>query len=141
LTHKSSGKKTDISQALNYLNQVCKKKSLCFLISDFEAHDFETNLKITSRKHDLTCVVTEDLVEKELPDCGVVEFQDIETGEIISLDTSHKFTREALKTQSKQDQDELQFMFRKNKIRHFYIDTRESTVKPLVSYIRQRERA
>ena len=141
LTHKSEGKKTDLNGALNFLLQVCKKKSLCFLVSDFETQGFEKSLKIASRRHDLTCVYTEDIAETDLPNCGVIDFQDSETGECFSVDTSNPKDMQALKDRAQKDFFHLQTLFRKNKIRHFQVNTRDSVVTPLVSYIRQREKS
>ncbi len=72
-------KKTNISQALKYLNNVIKKRSIAFLISDFMDTNYEDALKIANRKHDVVGIRIYDKRENELPDIGLIKVQDAET--------------------------------------------------------------
>ncbi|MFK7827533.1 MAG: DUF58 domain-containing protein [Oligoflexales bacterium] len=140
LTHQSKGHQTDLAGSLAYLLQVWKKKSMCFLISDFEASDYQKNLKLVSRKHDLTCVLATDQRENSLPPCGIIQFQDAESGEIISIDSSDPKVRESFAQRSKSEWQQLESFFKKNRIDYFVVDTKQSLVKPLVAYFRKREK-
>ena len=140
LTHQSKGHQTDLGGSLAYLLQVWKKKSMCFLISDFEASDYQKNLKLVSRKHDLTCVLAKDPREELLPACGIIQFQDAESGEIIAIDSSNPKVRESFTQSTKKEWQDLESFFKKNRIDYFVVDTKHSLVKPLVSYFRKREK-
>ncbi len=87
-------KKTDLSQALKFLSATQKKKAIVFVISDFMVdEDYEKTLKIASKKHDITGVRVYDIREEKMPNIGMVEMEDAETGEILVVDTSSKQTR------------------------------------------------
>jgi uncharacterized protein (DUF58 family) len=79
---------TDIGQALQFFNNVVKKRSICFLISDFQAPDYETPLRIAARKHDLIGIHLYDPREANLPKAGLLRAFDAETGQAGWIDTS-----------------------------------------------------
>ncbi|MBX7108823.1 MAG: DUF58 domain-containing protein [Chitinophagales bacterium] len=80
-------KKTNIASALQYLNNVIKKKCVVFVLSDFMNDGFEPMLTITARKHDVVGIHVYDERETALPDIGLLQVQDAETGKIICIDT------------------------------------------------------
>jgi len=82
------GRQTDISAALEYLNRVLTRRGVVFLVSDFMSESYETALKIANRRHDLIAVTVTDPRERELPNVGLIELEDAETGEEILIDTS-----------------------------------------------------
>jgi uncharacterized protein (DUF58 family) len=85
--------KTDISQALRFLSGTQKKKAIVFVISDFIADDYEHTLKIAGKRHDVTGVRVYDLREEQMPDIGVVNMADAETGEAMLVNTGSKQVR------------------------------------------------
>lgn len=88
-------KKTDVGQALKFLSGVLKKKAIVFLISDFMATpDYEHTLKIASKKHDITGVRVYDNREEEIPNIGLVNMLDAETGESMLVNTGSKVVRQ-----------------------------------------------
>lgn len=87
--------RTDLSGALKFLSNVMKKKSIVFVLSDFMAEDYEHNLRITGKKHDLTGIRVYDPMEKSLPNLGVVSMEDAETGRIQWVNTQSGKVREA----------------------------------------------
>lgn len=89
----SKSKKTDLSQALKYLSSVLKKKAIVFLISDFMVKDYEHTLKIASKRHDVTGIRVFDQREESIPNIGVVNMLDAETGEIFLVDTTSNKVR------------------------------------------------
>lgn len=89
------GTGTDISEALKFLSSVVKKRSIVFALSDFQDEDYDKNLKIASSKHDLTALRIIDPAEEHLPDMGLIQLQDPETGTIDWFDTSSKSVRAA----------------------------------------------
>src|SRR5678815_1855820 len=89
------GRGTDPADALNFLNQVVHRRSVVFLISDFQTRDFSKELSVTSRRHDLIAVPIVDPREEELPNVGRLTLEDAETGEQIEVNTSDPSARRA----------------------------------------------
>ena len=87
-------KKTDLSHALKYLSSVLKKKAIVFLISDFMVKDYEHTLKIASKRHDVTGIRVFDQREESIPNIGIVNMLDAETGETLVVDTNSKSVRQ-----------------------------------------------
>lgn len=85
--------RTDISQALRFLSGTQKKKAIVFLISDFMSSDYEQTLKIAGKKHDVTGVRVYDIREEKMPDIGIVNMADAETGETLLVNTGSKKVR------------------------------------------------
>ena len=86
-------RKTDVSQALKFLSGVLKKKAIDFLISDFMADDYEQTLKIAAKKHDITGVRVYDPREEQMPNIGLVNMADAETGQTMLVNTGSKQVR------------------------------------------------
>jgi len=91
---KPESKGTDIGLALRYLNNVNKKRSIVFILSDFLAKNYETPLRIAGKKHDVIGIHIFDQAEYKLSSIGLVKVQDPETGKIMILDTSSKSIRQ-----------------------------------------------
>lgn len=89
----SKSKKTDLSQALKFLSGVLKKKAIVFLISDFMVKDYEHTLKIASKRHDVTGIRVFDQREESIPNIGIVNMIDAETGETLLVDTTSNKVR------------------------------------------------
>ncbi len=126
--------------ALNYLNQVLHRRSVVFLISDFQAPDFSRELSVTSRRHDLIAIPIIDPREEELPNVGLLTLEDAETGEQIELNTSDPSVRLAfLKAAGERTAARLRD-FRKKRIDSIPIRTNQDYVPALRSFFRDRER-
>jgi len=91
---KPKRKGTNISEALRFLSSVVKKRSIVFTLSDFQDEAYDKNLKIAANKHDLTAIRIIDPAEEQLPNIGLVQMQNPETGSINWVDTSSKVVRE-----------------------------------------------
>ena len=132
---------TDIAEAFRFLNRVQKRKAVVFLISDFLDTNYEKEMRITARRHDLICCPITDPHELELPNVGLIELEDAETGELQTIDTSSKKLRNAFATQAKIDHEELLTMFRKNKVDNinFSTDTKDSYVDDIRQLFRKRQ--
>jgi uncharacterized protein (DUF58 family) len=134
------GRGTQPAIALNYLNQVLHRRSVVFLISDFQAPDFSRELSVTSRRHDLIAIPIIDPREEELPDVGLLTLEDAETGEQIELNTSDPSVRLAfLKSAGERTAARLRD-FRKKRIDSIPIRTNQDYVPALRSFFRDRER-
>ncbi|GGD15938.1 DUF58 domain-containing protein [Hyunsoonleella pacifica] len=87
-------KQTNIAEALKFLTNVMKKKAIVFVLSDFIADDYERTMKIVSSKHDVTGIRIYDKREEDIPNLGVVQMQDEETGELMLVNTTSKKVRQ-----------------------------------------------
>ncbi|WP_323789104.1 DUF58 domain-containing protein [Psychroserpens sp.] len=90
---KPKSKLTNISEALKFLSNVMKKKAIVFVLSDFIADDYKQTLKIAAGKHDITGIRIYDKHEERIPNLGMVQMQDEESGELILVNTSSKKIR------------------------------------------------
>lgn len=138
LYFKPESRQTDINTGLEHLLNGLKRHSIVFLLSDFEDQGYFQALKILNKKHDAIAIHTVDQREKNIPDLGLVTFQDPETGQKITINTSDK--------QSKQkyidyiEEKRNKFIEKANRINldHIEIDVSQSYIKPLVSFFKTR---
>ena len=82
-------RKTNISQALRFLNNTLRQKTITFLLSDFLDESYDEALRVAGKKHDLIGVKVYDKMDMELPDVGLIEVEDAETGEMVWVDTGN----------------------------------------------------
>jgi uncharacterized protein (DUF58 family) len=140
LTCEPVGKRTDIAGALEYLTRINRKKSVAFIISDFQDQDFTKALDIAQRRHELVPVVITDPMEEKLPSMGIVQVEDPETGAIVAIDTSSKKVRDAFAAFAKQQRHQREQAFQRLKIDSVQVRTDEDHIRPLITYFRQRAR-
>lgn len=133
------GTGTNLQVALDHLNRVAKRRTVVFLISDFQDTGYEKTLKIASSKHDIIPVVVADRREHEMPNVGLVRLRDEETGETITLDTSSGRNRERYAQLYRQQSDERDSMFRRLRLLPIHLETGRDLVEPLHKYFYARE--
>lgn len=132
-------KGTNIQIALKYLTNVIKKKSVCFLISDFhDSNSYSDALKIANRKHDIVALRITDMHENYLPEVGLIKLRDNETGNLIWIDTSDKNFRKQMEINRLKFEDALKDMFNKSGVDYTTIHTHEGYIKPLVNLFKKR---
>jgi uncharacterized protein (DUF58 family) len=134
------GRGTNPGEALSYLNRIVDRRSVVFLVSDFQAPDFSKELSITSRRHDLIAMQIVDPREEELPDVGWVTLEDAETGEQIEVNTSDRRVRVALAERVRALGQARLKDFRRKRIDTVKLRTHEDYVVPLRTFFRNRER-
>ncbi|MBK8500307.1 MAG: DUF58 domain-containing protein [Flavobacteriales bacterium] len=132
---------TDIAGALRYLNNVIKKRSIAFLVSDLLDDGYEDALKIANRRHDLVVLRTTDPREGELPNVGLVHFADPETGELRWMNTGSRAVRNAYRAAGLKHQQRTRELLRRSGVDHATISTNEGYVRPLMRLFKQREGA
>jgi uncharacterized protein (DUF58 family) len=130
--------KTNIAAALRYFTNAIKKSSTAFIISDFMDKNFEKDLTIANRKHDVVALQVYDIRETELPNVGLVKLKDAETGERIWVDTSDKRLRTTYKHAWGQSQLELQKSFSKSGVNSVSMNTSEDYVRALMKLFKMR---
>jgi len=139
-------KKTDIAGALRYLTNVIKKRSICFVISDFMDDstplnkNMEDAFKLANKKHDIVALQVYDERETELPDAGIVRFRHAETGEILTVDTSDPRVRSNYKKNWDLRQRYLFETFARSGVDKALLRSDQSYVKPLMTLFKKRGR-
>lgn len=131
-------KLTNVAEALKFLSNVMKKKAIVFVLSDFITDDYKHTLKIASNKHDVTGIRVFDKREEEIPNLGMVEMQDEETGEIMLVNTSSKKVRDNYKKFYREKVEYFRDSFAKSGAGVINCRVDESYVKKLLSYFKQR---
>jgi len=140
LYYKPAHKGTRVASALEHLNLVIRKRAVVFLISDLLDQGYERALKISNQKHDVNVVQLVDPRERELPDVGILELRDAETGEIVYLDTSLPRMRDLYRRSWERNRERARKLFRQNQIDSVLIDTARPYDAPLVRFFEERAR-
>jgi len=139
LYHKPEGKGTDLTVALEHLNKAVKRRAVVFVISDFQSTGYDDAMRIARRRHDVIPIVVTDACELQIPDVGLLEVMDNETGEAVLVDTSSErlrsqYTEHALAQANQRDTN-----MRRMDIDSIHVRTGESFVEPLTRFFRTRE--
>ncbi len=131
-------KKTDLAIALKYLSNVLKKKAIVFVLSDFMADHYEQTLKLAAKKHDLTGIRIYDPREETIPNLGMVQMQDAETGDMMLVNTQSKKVRTAYAAYHRDRIDYFETTFNKSGAGVISCRVDESYVKKLLGYFKKR---
>jgi uncharacterized protein (DUF58 family) len=133
---------TDIVSALKFLNAVQKKKSVVFLVSDFlignQTATAEKILRVTSRHHDIIAVPVSDPAESELPDVGLAELEDPETGELVLVDTSSRKVRDLFRMKAMQENEALDKFLKRTGIDHIRVSTDRAYIQDVRALFKRR---
>jgi uncharacterized protein (DUF58 family) len=129
---------TNVGAALEFLNNVIKKKTIAFLLSDFVSKPYEHALSLVARRHDLVGIHVYDKYDKELPSAGLVQVVDSETGGRMWLDTDDKSIRRKYTEDFEVRNKYCIQTFRKSGASLLNIRTDEDYVKHLQIYFKGR---
>lgn len=139
LEYKPESKNTNIGAAIEYLNNVIKKKCTTFLISDFiDNGDFASPLIVANKKHDIVAIQVYDKRLSDLPDVGLLRVRDAELGSEIYIDTSLKSVRKAHYDSWLERQNNLKKIFTRSKVDSVSIRTDQDYVKALIELFAKR---
>lgn len=130
--------KTNVANALKFLSNVMKKKAIVFVLSDFIADNYRDTLKIAAKKHDLTGIRIYDKAEETIPNLGMVEMQDQETGELLLVNTGSKNVRNQYYSYHRERTDYFVESFTKSGAGALSCRVDESYVKKLLGYFKRR---
>jgi len=134
------GEGTDLGVALDLLGGIGKRRTVAFLISDFIADQYEKPLKVVSAKHDLIPIQIADPREDELPDVGLALVEDLETGELVEVDTSDLDVRANYAREAQRQRAAREHLFRRLQLDHVTVSTDRDFVKPLTELFRLRQK-
>ncbi|MCB9255570.1 MAG: DUF58 domain-containing protein [Chitinophagales bacterium] len=129
---------TDLSLALEYFNNLVKRRSIAFVISDFVSKPYEDALKIVKKKHDIVGVHLYDKLEKELPDIGLVQVRDSETQALKWIDTSSKALRKNYSAYFEKKREENQKIFNKINAEFVSLSTEDNYTTALLKMFKHR---
>jgi uncharacterized protein (DUF58 family) len=138
LFHQPLGRGTDLTAALEHLNRVARRRSVVFVVSDFQDSGYEKVLRVAKRRHDLIPIVIGDPREAQMPNVGLVELLDSETGELVVVDASSRRLREGFAADVRQAAEQRRQMFRRIDIGTIDLTTGESFLEPLREYFHRR---
>ncbi len=131
---KPENNQTDLSVALQYLTNVIKKRCTAFLISDFLVQqDFQTDLTLANRKHDVVAIQVYDQRETELPSVGLIRVKDAETGREMLIDSASKNLRNNYRRWWEEQEMRLDTTFKKSKVDAVSVSTAQDYVKALMA--------
>lgn len=134
------GKGTNLNLPLEYLLKIMKRKAVVFLVSDFQTKDYERNLKLAAQKHSVIAITITDPRETTLPDIGLIQLQDAETGEIILVDTRVNNLPQNFASLTAAERLREKRFFHSIGIDVIEIQSDHSLVNPIIQYFKIRER-
>ncbi|MAP81565.1 MAG: DUF58 domain-containing protein [Aequorivita sp.] len=130
--------KTDVASALKFLSNVMKKKAIVFVLSDFIADSYQDTLKIAAKKHDVTGIRVYDKAEENIPNLGMIQMEDQETGELLLVNTSSKGVRNQYYKYHREREAYFTESFTKSGAGALSTRVDESYVKKLLGYFKRR---
>lgn len=139
LSFEPTGTGTDIAGALDYLGKMVKRQCVTFLISDFQDSAYDKQLKLAAHHYDLIAVTITDPRELELPNAGLVELMDAETGEQILVDTASAAARKRFHVAAKARHLEIKDQLTRFNIDQIDVHTDRDHVRDLIRFFRTRE--
>ncbi len=139
LAHKPQNRGTSIKAALDYLGRVAHRRSVVFILSDYYDEGFLDQLKVASLKHDIVSFYLYDPLERELPSCGLLEMSDLETGRMITVDTTSLRVRKSYTEKFNKRLAGLRDRFRKYGCDFLEIDLSKEYIHSLSKFFLQRE--
>ena len=131
---------TNIAVGLDYLGKVLTKKAVVFLVSDFLETGFEKKMRVMGRRHDLIAVSITDPREIKMPNVGLLELEDAETGEMIIIDTASSTVRGQYETRGRDRAENLRKTFYSMGIDQIDINTNEDYMRKIMRFFIERER-
>ena len=131
-------KGTNIKEALRYFTLAIKRRCTAFLISDFLSEGFEDELKIANKKHDLIALQVYDQREVEMPNVGLVQLEDAESGQVRWFNTAKKKNRIAYKANGLRMHGQIKDQLKRSGVDHTRLATHESYIQPLMTLFKRR---
>lgn len=136
---KTDSNKTDLNHVLSYFRNAIKRRSIAFVISDFTSDSkFVDSLRIARRKHDIVAINVKDEAELNIPDMGLIQLEDAESGLKQWINTSSKLERKRIQSSFIKRQENIALQLKKSGIDFTTISTDESHVKPLMQLFKRR---
>lgn len=133
-------KKTHLASSFQYLHNFLTRTAVIFVISDFLDEGYEKSLKILSQRHDVIAIKIKDRREKEMPNVGLIEFEDSETGETLLINSAKRKVRETYRRNAEKRDEELDKLLKSLRIDKIDVSAEASYVEPLMKFFKVREK-
>ncbi len=134
------GTGTNIAEAIHFAGRVFQHRVIIFLLSDLYAPDFEKPLAVISKKHDIIVITINDPAEFDLPDAGILQFQDAESGERWLIDSGDAKIRDACRKDNIARRDDRRRRLLTTGVDFVDIFTDKPYMAPLIALFKERER-
>ena len=131
---------TDLRAALERVSKVMKHAGVIFIVSDFQAADYETNLRRLTRKHDVVAVRVKDAQELKVPNIGLLPFRDPETGVTTLVDTGSYRFQDWQRRENRNFEERTKTLFKKCGVEELPIETRNDLADTVVRFFSARAR-
>jgi uncharacterized protein (DUF58 family) len=129
---------TSLDEALIYLNNIQKKRAIVFVLSDFMCTGYESALSVASKRHDIIGLHIYDQIEKDLPNVGLINTTDSESGKQVVLDTSSKKVRTNYNSWFANNYEYFKSTFNRYRSDNISINTQDDYVKLLLQFFKRR---
>ena len=140
LYSEQSGEGTDINKVLESFSKISTRKTITFIISDFQTENFKKTISIANKKHDIIAVTIMDPAEKDLPNVGILKVHDAETGEEKYIDTRDNKTMKEYRENFLKRTKERDDLLKSVNVDRIDIWTNKSYVDPLVKFFKMRSK-
>lgn len=140
IPRKSQRQSTNISGAMQFLMSVSVRRTVCFVISDFQDDHFISAMQSANRRHDVIAVLMQDPRERNIPNVGLIRLKDSETGQTKIYDSGSAGFRNHVQTMTDQRIESLRKMFYRSDIDFIEVDVTRSLVSPLTEFFRMRQK-
>jgi uncharacterized protein (DUF58 family) len=139
IDYQPKNKGTDFNVALEFLNKVQKKRTICFVLSDFvSANAYQKNLSVSAKRHDIIGIKMNDTLESELPNVGLINVTDLETSTMLWLDTASQSVRNHYKSNFFRQEKLFEETFSKSGAEIIKIQTTSSYIHALLAFFKNR---
>jgi uncharacterized protein (DUF58 family) len=137
LAFEPTSRGTDIAEGLDLLGKIARRRSVVFLVSDFLSEGWEDAMRVTRQRHEIVPVVVGDPLERQLPSVGLLALEDLETGQIVEIDTSGRAGQE-FAARAKEHAREREASLRRLNVDIVEIQTDQSYVDALIAFFKAR---
>jgi uncharacterized protein (DUF58 family) len=135
---KPQNQQTNLTEALRFLNNAMKKRCVAFVLSDFIDRNFDEALRISARKHDLVALRVYDPSEAKLPNLGLAQLYNKETGKKVWVDTASSETQKHYRQWWEDTENYISNTFRKCGVDAAHLRTDQDYIKPLLNLFKSR---
>jgi uncharacterized protein (DUF58 family) len=133
------GTGTDIAKSFEYLNKVLKKSAIIFVVSDFYVKGFKKPLSVANKKHDVVAIQINDPRDFSIPDIGIVQMEDLESGKTYFLDTSNSKVRQKYKQMANAREEKRNKLFYSINMDRIILDTSKPYEDRLINFFNKRK--
>jgi len=132
---------TNLTEGLRFFKNIQKKRSICFVVSDFiDEHDFSKSIQLNNKSHDMIAILLKDRGEFELPKMGIIQVKNSETNQITWVNSNSDEVRDNYKALFDRRLEGIQNDFQKNGVDHAVVSTEEDFVLPLIHLFKHRKK-